>query len=180
MPEIVTSLHVRAKASYATRGIVNLGGLRFSCALGRSGRRTLKREGDGASPVGSFSLVEVLYRSDRILRPRTALPITALRPGWGWCEKVGDRGYNRRVTLPYAAAHEYLCREDRLYDVIVVTSHNRRPRIQGLGSAIFLHLARPDFTPTAGCIAVTLPVMREILRRCGRRTRLVIHSPMDG
>jgi len=149
----------------------------FPCALGRSGRRHLKREGDGASPVGSFAVVEVLYRSDRIIRPRSALPVLPLRPRWGWCERVGDRNYNRRVLLPYAAAHEYLCRDDRLYDVVVVTGHNQRPRIQGRGSAIFFHLARPGLSPTAGCIAVTLPAMRTILAHCHPGTRLVIHPP---
>lgn len=148
--------------------------------MGRGGRRHLKREGDGASPVGGFALVEVLYRSDRISRPVTGLPVNPLRKGWGWCERVDDRNYNRRVTLPYAAAHEDLCRDDRLYDVIVVTSHNRKPRVQGGGSAIFFHLARPGFSPTAGCIAVALPAMREILRRCGRQTRLVIRAPGSG
>jgi L,D-peptidoglycan transpeptidase YkuD (ErfK/YbiS/YcfS/YnhG family) len=137
----------------------------------------LKREGDGASPVGSFDLVEVLYRSDRTARPKTALPVLPMRWRWGWCERVGDRNYNRLVLLPYAAAHEYLCRDDGLYDVVVVTSHNRRPRVQGLGSAIFFHLARPGFAPTAGCVAVTLPAMRAILGRCRPGTRLVIHPP---
>ena len=154
-----------------------MGGMSFPCALGRSGKRHLKREGDGASPVGSFALETVYYRGDRMSRPSTALPVARLNKGWGWCEKVGDRNYNRRVHLPYAAAHEDLCREDRLYDVVVVTSHNRKPRVQGGGSAIFFHLSRPDFAPTAGCIAVTLPVMRTILARCGRTTRLRIAPP---
>lgn len=175
-PVIVTSLHVRAIAGQATRGRILLAGLSFPCALGRSGRRHRKREGDGASPIGSFQLVEVLYRADRVSRPITALPVRPLRPDWGWCEHVGDRSYNRRVSLPYATAHEFLCRDDDLYDIIVVTGHNRRPRVQGLGSAIFFHLARPGFSPTAGCIAVTLPVMRRILSRCNTRTHLVIQS----
>lgn len=154
-----------------------MGSLTFPCALGHSGRRHLKREGDGASPVGNFGLVEVFYRPDRISRPVTGLPLRPLQPAWGWCERVGDRNYNRMVNLPYAAAYEYLCRDDDLYDVVVVTSHNRRPRVQGFGSAIFFHLSRHGFAPTAGCIAVTLPVMRTILARCDARTRLVIHPP---
>lgn len=174
---IVTYLHVRATGGLSTRGRISLGTVSFPCALGRGTRRHLKREGDGASPVGSFALLQVLYRADRMARPVTGLPVEPLRPRWGWCERVGDRNYNRRVTLPYPAAHEYLCRDDALYDILVVTSHNHRPRIQGLGSAIFFHLARPDFSPTAGCIAVTLQAMRMILRQCRGGTRLVIHPP---
>lgn len=177
MSEIVTSLHVRAINGSATRGLLTVAGQNFPCAIGRSGRRHLKCEGDGASPVGSWRLEAVYYRGDRIARPRTALPLLQLNPGWGWCETVGDRNYNRRVDLPYAASHEDLCRDDRLYDIVVETSHNKRPRVQGRGSAIFFHLARPDFSPTAGCIAVSLPVMRHVLALCGPGTRLRIAPP---
>lgn len=177
MGEIVTSLHVRAINGRSTRGILAVGGMNFPCAMGRSGRLHLKREGDGGSPVGTWGLTTVYYRGDRIPRPLTRLPLLRLHPGWGWCERVGDRNYNRRVNLPYAAAHEDLCRDDPLYDIVVATTHNERPRVQGLGSAIFFHLARPDFEPTAGCIAVTLPAMQAILRHCGRHTMLRIAAP---
>ena len=90
---------------------------------------------------------------------------------------MGDRNYNRRVDLPYATAHEDLKRSDHLYDIVVETSHNQQPRIQGRGSAIFFHLARENFTPTAGCIAVTLKDMHKVLRYCSTGTRLVIWPP---
>jgi len=94
------------------------------------------------------------------------VPFLALRSGWGWCETVGDRNYNRKVTIPYASAHEELKRADHLYDIVIETSHNRKPRIQGRGSAIFLHLARPDYGATAGCIALSLRDMRKVLAFC--------------
>jgi L,D-peptidoglycan transpeptidase YkuD (ErfK/YbiS/YcfS/YnhG family) len=100
-----------------------------------------------------------------------------LRSGWGWCETAGDRNYNRLVNLPYAAAHEELRRSDDLYDIVIETSHNRRPRIQGRGSAIFFHLARPDYSPTAGCIALSKRDMCKVLGFCSSSTKLVIWPP---
>lgn len=177
MRKIVTFLHVRAINACSTRGVLACGGLLVPCALGRSGRRFLKTEGDGATPVGIWGLQQGFYRADRLLRPGSQVPFLALRSGWGWCETVGDRNYNRKVTIPYASAHEELKRADHLYDIVIETSHNRKPRIQGRGSAIFLHLARPDYGATAGCIALSLRDMRKVLAFCSPKTRLVIWPP---
>jgi L,D-peptidoglycan transpeptidase YkuD (ErfK/YbiS/YcfS/YnhG family) len=137
----------------------------------------MKREGDGASPVGVWTLERGFFRSDRHLKPRSGTFFVPLRKGWGWCETVGDRNYNRRVPIPYATAHEELIRSDNLYDIVIETDHNKRPRVQGHGSAIFFHLARADYGPTAGCIAVSLGDMRKILSCCSRKMRLVIWPP---
>src|SRR5262245_3558866 len=94
---------VGALSGWATRGSLRLGNLNLSCALGRSGRRVLKREGDGATPIGWWPALEVLYRADRVRRPRTALPARRIRPGDGWCDAPADRNYNRPVQCPYAA-----------------------------------------------------------------------------
>ncbi len=134
-------------------------------------------EGDGASPAGIWTLQQGYYRSDRLVRPRTGLPLTQLRKGWGWCETAGDRNYNRMVHMPYATAHEELWRGDHLYDIVIETSHNRLPRIQGRGSAIFFHLARPDYGVTAGCIAVSPKDMCKVLTFCAPGTKLVIWPP---
>jgi len=168
------TLRVLTLSPRATRGILKAGELQFSCSLGRSGARYLKREGDGASPKGSWELRRLFYRADRILPPRAGLTPRAMRAHDGWCETVGDRNYNRLVRLPYAASHETMQRADNLYDVVVELSHNERPRVQGHGSAVFFHLRRPDSGPTAGCIAVSLRDMRLLLERIRRGTRIVI------
>lgn len=105
------------------------------------------------------------------------MPVSPIRGGWGWCEAVGDRNYNRRVNLPYATAHEDLKRSDHLYDIVVETSHNQRPRVQGRGSAIFFHIARKDFTSTEGCVAISLRDMQKVLPYCSAKTHLVIWPP---
>jgi L,D-peptidoglycan transpeptidase YkuD (ErfK/YbiS/YcfS/YnhG family) len=126
------------------------------CALGRGGviAGGAKREGDGCSPAGLWPLRRVLWRPDRGPTPATRLPHAPLSPNDGWCDAPTDTAYNRPVTLPYRASAEALWREDRLYDLIIVLGHNDTPVIPGAGSAIFIHLARPDFAPTEGCIAL--------------------------
>jgi L,D-peptidoglycan transpeptidase YkuD (ErfK/YbiS/YcfS/YnhG family) len=124
-------------------------------ALGRTGIRALKREGDGGTPLGRFPIRQVLYRADRGIRPRTSLPLHAIRAGDGWCDDPLDRNYNRLVTLSSRRSAEGLRRADHLYDVVLVLGYNDRPRVRGRGSAIFVHLARPGLTPTDGCIALT-------------------------
>lgn len=167
-----TCLVVRTSAASPTRGTIEASGLRYACALGRSGRRTIKREGDGATPIGLWQLEEVLYRADRIMRPRTGLPVRPIAPSDGWCDATGDRNYNRAVRHPYPASAEHLWRGDGLYDIVVVLSHNRRPRVQGGGSAIFMHVATDDFGPTAGCIALGRQHLLRLLARAGRRASI--------
>lgn len=173
-PSSAPPLVVHARSACATRGVVRLGTWRFPCALGRSGRRTGKREGDGATPFGEFALREVLYRADRDLPPRTGLTARPIRRHDGWCDEPADRNYNRLVRHPYPASAEHLMREDTLYDLIVVLGCNDRPRVRGLGSAIFIHLARPGYAPTAGCIALSRRDLLLVLRRCRRGTRIVV------
>ncbi len=155
-------------------GLLKLGGLRFACSLGRSGRSRRKREGDGATPCGTWQLRRAFYRADRMLPPRSPIRPRPLQRFEGWCEAVGDRNYNRLVRVPYGGSHETMTRGDGLYDIVVELSHNERPRVQGLGSAVFFHLRRSDGGPTAGCIAVSLRDMKIILAHCGRNTRIVV------
>ncbi len=123
-------------------------------ALGRAGIRALKREGDGGTPLGRFPVRQVLYRADRGTRPRTQLPLRAIRDDDGWCDDPADRNYNRLVRLPSRRSAEGLKRADELYDLVLVLGYNDVPRVRGKGSAVFVHLARPGLTPTDGCIAL--------------------------
>jgi L,D-peptidoglycan transpeptidase YkuD (ErfK/YbiS/YcfS/YnhG family) len=153
-------------------GHLRLGSLTFRCAIGPAGIRARKREGDGASPHGRHGLLRVLYRPDRVPRPRTGLPVKAIRRTDGWCDAPGDRNYNRPVRMPYPASAEELWRADGLYDIVVVVDYNVRQRRRGYGSAIFMHVADPAYGPTAGCVALRrehLTRLLAILPRGGRR-----------
>ena len=168
------SLRVRAKPGDRRRGWLIAGPLALPVALGRGGVRANKREGDGSTPRGTFRLKRLWWRADRMARPRTLLPMRAIRPDDGWCEDPGDRRYNQPIRVPERSAADRLWRGDRLYDLIVELDHNTRPRIAGRGSAVFVHIARTGFAPTAGCIALTPPALRQLVTRTGPRTRIVI------
>jgi L,D-peptidoglycan transpeptidase YkuD (ErfK/YbiS/YcfS/YnhG family) len=140
-----------------------LGGMVMRAALGRGGVRTDKQEGDGATPTGLLPLRRVLYRADRVAPPACAVPLEPIAPNDAWCDDPDDAAYNRRVRLPYAARHETLWRDDSLYDIVGVLGWNDAPVRRGRGSAIFLHVARADYAPTDGCIALSLPDLRRAL-----------------
>jgi L,D-peptidoglycan transpeptidase YkuD (ErfK/YbiS/YcfS/YnhG family) len=143
-------------------------------ACGTAGVRIDKREGDLASPAGTFPLLRAFYRPDRLAAPQTGLPLAALKPTDGWVDAPDDPAYNTLVTLPYPASHEELWREDGLYDLIVVIGYNMAPVIPGKGSAIFLHVAHPDFSGTAGCIAVAREVLVPLLGLLGPGSKITI------
>jgi L,D-peptidoglycan transpeptidase YkuD (ErfK/YbiS/YcfS/YnhG family) len=148
-------------------GEARWGEQRFRCALGPAGIRGDKREGDGATPAGWFPLRRLLYRPDRLERPPTGLPVLALSPADGWCDGSEDPLYNRQIRLPYPASHERLWRADAIYDLIVILGHNDDPVRPGAGSAVFLHLARADYAPTQGCIALARPDLLAVLATAG-------------
>jgi len=167
-------LVVRSRAQGCGKGLAILGPLVFAVSLGSGGRRARKREGDGATPIGIWPIRCVLYRPDRIARPRTAIPVARIRRSDGWCDAAGDRNYNRPVRLPYPASAEQMWRDDGLYDIVVVLGHNDRPRVAGGGSAIFMHLMRPDGAPTAGCVAFRKRHLLHVLRWLGPRASVRI------
>jgi L,D-peptidoglycan transpeptidase YkuD (ErfK/YbiS/YcfS/YnhG family) len=171
-PRRAPQLLVRGLSGRAQRGILTYGALRVPCALGRSGRRVGKREGDGATPVGRFALRQAFYRADGLQRPRTRLPLTALRGDDGWCDAPQDRNYNRKVRHPYPASAERLWRTDRLYDLVVVVGYNDRPRVQGRGSAVFIHVAAPGLKPTEGCVALRRADLVRLIARLSPRAIL--------
>ena len=154
-------------------------GKALRCAIGRGSIAETKVEGDGVTPVGRWPLRRVLYRADRLAPPQTVLPLAVIGADDGWCDDPGDPAYNRPVRLPYAASHERLQREDSLYDVIVVLGHNDDPVVPGAGSAIFLHVARDDFGPTEGCVALALEDLLAVLNEAPAGSAVEVLPPRD-
>jgi len=137
---------------------------KYRCAIGAGGATTTKREGDQCTPQGDWSLRRVFYRPDRASAPKTAQPLVKIEPSMGWCDNPDDPDrYNRLITLPYAGSHEALWRDDALYDIVVELGYNDDPPIPGLGSAIFMHVARPGYAPTQGCVALDKDDLRALL-----------------
>lgn len=157
-------------------GMASIAGRSFRCAVGRGGVSSAKREGDGATPIGAWPLRQVLYRPDRGMRPVTALQTTPMKSTDGWCDAPTDPNYNRMVRHPYPASAEHLWRRDSIYDLIVVVGYNDAPVVPGKGSAIFLHIARPDYSPTAGCVAFSRRDLVTILGLLSPASRLVVSA----
>jgi L,D-peptidoglycan transpeptidase YkuD (ErfK/YbiS/YcfS/YnhG family) len=170
----LTRLTVRARPGNPSQGFLVAGSVVFPSALGRGGISANKREGDGATPLASMRILSGYFRGDHVAARRTRLSMTPIHAELGWCEVPDDRNYNRPVRIPYGASHETMRRADRLYDYCLVLDWNISPRRRGRGSAIFFHLARPGFTPTQGCVAVTAKVMARLLPYLSDRTILQV------
>ena len=165
----LTTAFVRVRPSDPRRGLIEIGSLKLPCALGRSGVRVNKREGDGATPVTRLRPVRIFYRFDRTFRPpNTHLPRRIIKANDGWCDAPLSPAYNRLVSCPFPHSHEQMWRQDHLYDLVIETDWNLKPRRPFHGSAIFIHLAREGYKPTEGCIALSRKDMRLLLLKLAR------------
>lgn len=174
---MVTYIHVRAMNQSRRRGRLTLGATTFPCWLGRNGLTFRKREGDGKTPIGVWTLRPGYFRADRLQKPKCGLKLTPLTADLGWCETPMSGQYNRKVRLPFRDVSESMWRADNAYDLVFPTDHNECPLVKGTGSAIFFHLLRDGADCTAGCVAVRGSDMQKILARCGRDSVLVIWPP---
>lgn len=170
----LAAIRISAAAGDPCRGWLRVGGQTVPVALGRGGIKANKREGDGGTPKGTFRPRRLWWRADRYPRPRTFLPVRAIGPEDSWCEDPTSRHYNRPPRQDRAHGGDRLRRDDHLYDFIIEIDHNTQPRIKGRGSAIFFHLARENFGPTAGCVSMTRAAMLRLLARLGPETKIVI------
>jgi L,D-peptidoglycan transpeptidase YkuD (ErfK/YbiS/YcfS/YnhG family) len=170
----LANLTLRTKPGNRQQGWLSTGPHVFKVAIGRSGIKADKREGDGATPAGRYRLVRLWWRSDRIPRQRTTLPVRRITAADGWCEDPSDRRYNRPVRMLPGQPGDRLQRGDALYDLIIEIDHNQRPRVSGRGSAVFIHVARENMAPTAGCVSMPAGTLRRLLGRLGPRTTITI------
>lgn len=149
-------------------------GRRYPCTIGKGGIRADKREGDGATPVGTHHIVMMLYRPDRLTRPAPwAVPIL---PGDLWSDDSSDARYNQWVRAPYAPSHEALRRADPLYDLVLVTDWNWPVARAGRGSCIFIHQWRRPGYPTEGCVALRRRDLHALARDIAPKTRLIVKA----
>lgn len=174
-PTPVSLIRIHRRPGHKTQGWLRAGALSVPVALGRGGIRADKREGDGSTPSGRFRPLRLWWRADRLTRPASLLPARRIAADDAWCEDPADRRYNRHLRRLANEPGDRLQRSDPLYDMIVEIDHNTRPRIAGRGSAVFIHVARPGFAPTAGCIGLRPHDLRILLTKLSRKTRILIH-----
>ena len=146
----------------------------YRCAIGKNGVTNNKAEGDWKTPIGCFKIRKVLFRKDKIEKPQTDLLVEEIQENDAWCDDVNDKNYNQQIKLPYNSSHEKLWRDDEVYDIVVVLGFNDNPIVPGKGSAVFIHIARQNYPPTAGCIAFNREDLLEILKNCDKNTLICI------
>ncbi|MDP1723945.1 MAG: L,D-transpeptidase family protein [Alphaproteobacteria bacterium] len=157
---------------------LKVGDVTYQCAIGKSGIIENKVEGDEGTPVGRFHLKNLYYRKDKFVEePQTGLPKIEITQDLGWCDEPTHPEYNRPVTSSFDFSHEKMWREDDLYDLVIEIDHNSDPVVPDKGSAVFIHVAREGYTPTAGCIALKKEDLLEILKMVSRRVILEVKNP---
>jgi len=147
---------------------------KFKCSFGKNGLTKNKREGDRKTPMGNFKIIKCYYRSDRIKKPKTKMRCIQITKKMGWCDDFRSKKYNTLIKLPSKLHHEKLYRKDRLYDILVVINYNTKPVITGLGSAIFLHVAKKNYNSTKGCIALKREDLIILLKKIDKFTKIKI------
>ncbi len=162
-------------AQVTVRGQVLIAdGKEYECRIGRGGAKADKREGDLATPIGTFPMRWCYYRADKCPAPQTSLPLMEITANDGWCDDAKHAWYNQPVALPFEGSHEKLYRDDDIYDLVIPLGYNDDPVQTGKGSAIFLHIMRPDGVGTEGCVALKRDDLVALLPRFSTKTMVVI------
>lgn len=167
-------ISVRRLGGNNAKAILKAANQTFQCAIGRSGTTALKREGDHATPIATMRVLSGLYKTDARRPLGRMIEFKPIKINDGWCDKAGDPNYNRPVKLPYRNSAETLLRTDHLYDRVIILDWNMKPRKRNCGSAIFLHVARPNYQPTQGCIALVKKDLERLIPYLSRKTRVIV------
>jgi len=156
------------------KNLLRFNGNSYTCAIGKNGVTAEKKEGDGCTPLGEYSLGCIYFRKDKLILPDVKLPTIAIDKNAGWCDDVVSDDYNRPVAFPFKYSAERLFRDDDIYDIVCVINYNSDPVIKGKGSAIFLHIARNDYSGTEGCVALQQNDLIQLLSQINSQTRISI------
>ena len=156
-------------------GYLKYRNLKFKCALGECGISNKKIEGDKITPRGTFDIIKIYYRSDRIKKLSSKLKLIKITKKMGWCDDPKSRKYNHLIKLPYKYSYEILYKKESIYDLILVLNYNMRPTIKNKGSAIFIHVAKKNYKKTAGCIALKKADLIYLVKEIQKSTKVNIN-----
>jgi len=155
-------------------GYLNYKNFKFRCALGKNGIKKKVKEGDFITPKGKYKLIKIYYRPDRIKKINSPLKKIKIKKNMGWCDDVNSKYYNKQIKINDKISHEKLYRNDNVYDIIVVLNYNLNPIIKGKGSAIFLHVAKKNYSKTQGCIALKKNELLNLVSKIKKNTQIKI------
>jgi L,D-peptidoglycan transpeptidase YkuD (ErfK/YbiS/YcfS/YnhG family) len=150
--------------------------LKYRCAIGKAGIKKKQKEGDNITPKGTFKIIRVYYRSDKVKNISTSIKKIKINKNMGWCNDSKSPFYNREIKLPSKFSFEKLYRNDNLYDLLAVLNYNTNPVEKNKGSAIFIHIAKKRFKPTAGCIALQKKDLMNLMRVVKKNSKIKISA----
>jgi L,D-peptidoglycan transpeptidase YkuD (ErfK/YbiS/YcfS/YnhG family) len=156
-------------------GYLKYKNLKFRCALGKAGIRKKKIEGDNITPKGTFNVVKIYYRADRVKKMPTKFRLIKIIKKMGWCDDPNSKDYNQLINLPTKYTYEKLFRKDNVYDLLIVLNYNILPTIKNRGSAIFIHVARKNYKKTSGCIALKKNHLTKLIKAIKKGTKVIIN-----
>jgi L,D-peptidoglycan transpeptidase YkuD (ErfK/YbiS/YcfS/YnhG family) len=145
----------------------------FRCALGKAGIKNKTKEGDNITPKGTYKLIKLFYRTDKISKIKTVLKKFKIKKNMGWCDDPRSKFYNKEIKLPSLYSHEKLYRKDNIYDLVVVLNYNFKPIIKNKGSAIFIHVTN-KYKSTQGCITLKKEDLIKLLSVIKKNTKIKI------
>ena len=149
--------------------------LKFKCALGKAGIGKKKREGDNVTPAGTFKIVKIYYRRDRVKKISSKLRLIEITKNMGWCDDPNSKNYNKLINLPSKYSHEKLFKKNNIYNVIVVLNYNMKPVIKNKGSAVFIHVAKKNYQPTQGCVSLKKNDLLKLLSKISKNIEIKIN-----
>jgi L,D-peptidoglycan transpeptidase YkuD (ErfK/YbiS/YcfS/YnhG family) len=155
-------------------GYLKYKNFKFRCALGKNGIKKKVKEGDNITPIGIFKKIKIYYRHDKIKNLKTSIKKKKIKKNMGWCDDPKSNFYNQQVKLPNKFNYERLYRNDRIYDLLVILNYNTNPVIKNKGSGIFIHIAKKNYSPTKGCIALRKKNLLELLKTINQKTKIKI------
>jgi L,D-peptidoglycan transpeptidase YkuD (ErfK/YbiS/YcfS/YnhG family) len=156
-------------------GYLKYKNLELKCTLGKAGVGIKKREGDNITPKGTYKILNIYYRKDRIKKISSKLKLIAITKQMGWCDDPDSKYYNKLIKLPTEYSHERFFRKDNVYDLVLALNYNMKPIIKNKGSAIFIHISRQNYKKTSGCVAIKKPHLIKLIKTIKKKTKVVIN-----
>jgi L,D-peptidoglycan transpeptidase YkuD (ErfK/YbiS/YcfS/YnhG family) len=154
--------------------LLKFNNVKFRCALGKSGIGDKEIEGDNVTPRGTYRIVKIYYRKDRIKKITSKFKLIKITKIMGWCNDIKSKKYNQLIKLPTKYSHEKLYRKDNVYDLILVLNYNMKPIIKNKGSAIFIHVTRENYQSTQGCIALKKNNLIKLISKINKNIKIKI------
>ena len=156
-------------------GYLKYKNFKFKCALGKYGINEKKKEGDKITPRGTYKVLNVYYRKDRIKKISSKFKLIKIQKNMGWCDDPDSKNYNQLIKIPTKFSYEKLFKSENTYDLIMFLNYNMIPIIKNKGSAIFIHVAKKNYKKTAGCIALKKKHLINLIQKINKRTKVVIN-----